>query len=117
MVKTLWHEIGHNRQTGLAARTYVAGSANEILLETTNEFIALRTYPQFLRSIGGGEAEHLSEVRALSGYVGYVDRLERVMTAVGLTLAGCSAPSKKNTEPLKKQLLPYRAKGHERINA
>jgi hypothetical protein len=56
MVKTLWHEIGHNRQTGLAARTYVAGSANEILLETTNEFIALRTYPQFLRSIGGGRS-------------------------------------------------------------
>jgi Phage Mu protein F like protein len=84
MIKTLWHEIGHNRQIGLTTRTYIKGSANETLLETTNEFIALRTYPQFLRSIGGGEAQHLAEVRALSGYGSYVQRLERVMEAVGL---------------------------------
>jgi hypothetical protein len=84
MIKTLWHEIGHNRQTGLTTRHSAAGSINETLLETTNEFIALRTYPQFLRSIGGGEAQHLAAVRAASGYGGLVQRLERVMEAVGL---------------------------------
>ena len=84
MIKTLWHEIGHNRQTGMTTRNYVKDSANELLMEATNEFIALRTYPQFLRSIGGGEAQHLGEVRAGSGYVRYVQRLEKVMEAAGL---------------------------------
>lgn len=48
------------------------------------EFITLRTYPQFLRAIGGGEARHLATVRADSGYEVTVGRLEAVMKAVGL---------------------------------
>lgn len=48
------------------------------------EFITLRTYPQFLRAIGGGEARHLATVRADSGYGVTVGRLEAVMEAVGL---------------------------------
>lgn len=84
MIKTLWHEIGHNRQTGLIGRQCAKGSINHTLLETTNEFIALRTYPQFLRAIGGGEAIHMAAVRAIGGYGGFVARLEAVMKAVGL---------------------------------
>ena len=85
MIKTLWHEIGHNRQTGLSGAKYATGSTTEILIETTNEFIALRTYPQLLRAIGGGEARHMAAVRADSGYEQQVRRLEAVMKAVGLT--------------------------------
>lgn len=84
MMKTLWHEIGHNRQTGLVGAQYAPRSTTHILLETTNEFVALRTYPQFLRAIGGGEAKHGAAVRADSGYGVFVGRLEAVMRAVGL---------------------------------
>ena len=84
MIKTLWHEIGHNRQTGLTTRAYAAGSVNEYLLEATNEFVALRTYPQFLRAIGGGDARWKGSVRADSGYLDRVNNLEALLEAVGV---------------------------------
>ena len=84
MIKTLWHEIGHNRQTGLTTRAYATGSVNEYLLEATNEYVALRTYPQFLRAIGGGEARWKGSVRTDSGYLDRVNNLEALLEAVGV---------------------------------
>jgi hypothetical protein len=86
MIKTIWHEIGHNRQQGLKDKNYVYAkdSVNETLLEATNEFIALRTYPQFLRAIGGGAARFPVYVRADSGYRVFVDRIEALLRAVAV---------------------------------
>lgn len=84
MIKTLWHEIGHNRQTGLKTQAQVdEWSVTHAMLEATNEFVALRTYPQFLRAIGGGQAQYAEEVRAQSGYKRTVGRIESLMRAVG----------------------------------
>jgi hypothetical protein len=85
-LESLWHEIWHNRQTGM---NQVAKLPKEhlarLFAETLNQVVARLTYPRFIERLGG-KAQHQTWVMENGyGYAPLVQRFLRVTVALGLT--------------------------------
>lgn len=78
-IESLWHEITHNRQRyGSPGK----GAANRTM-ETVTQWTARRTYPDFLKSLGG-KATHLDSIKKEGlGYGGYLRNFDRLLQAIG----------------------------------
>jgi hypothetical protein len=86
-LESLWHEIWHNRQTGM---DQVAKLPKEhptrLFAETLNQVVARLTYPRFVERLGG-KAHHQDWVMANGyGYASLVQRFRRVVAVLGLDL-------------------------------
>ncbi|MBP8283537.1 MAG: hypothetical protein KAX46_06430 [Chromatiaceae bacterium] len=86
-LESLWHEIWHNRQTGmdLAAKLPKRHPAR-LFAETTNQVVARLTYPRFVQRLGG-VAGHQDWVLARGyGYATFVERFLRIVSVLGLKI-------------------------------
>ena len=86
-LESLWHEIWHNRQTGmdLAAKLPKRHPAR-LFAETTNQVVARLTYPRFVERLGG-VAGHQDWVLARGyGYAPFVQRFLRIVSVLGLKI-------------------------------
>lgn len=76
----LWHEIVHNRQ-----KLAVLGgphSVNRQILEIVTQWTARRTYPDFLKALGG-KAEHLESIKREGlGYGHFITNFDRLLGAL-----------------------------------
>ena len=91
-LESLWHEIWHNRQTGMDA-VVALPSAHPVrrFAETLNQAVARLTYPRFVERLGGQATHQAWVLNSGYGYAATVSRLWRVIQECGsepLDLAG-----------------------------
>ena len=78
-LESLWHELVHNRQH--VTRTGRNTVCNRVM-EMVTQWTARRTYPDFIRSLGG-KAAHLDSIKKDGlGYGGWIRNLDRLLGAI-----------------------------------
>jgi len=84
-LESLWHEIWHNRQTGMdqAAKLPLRHPVRRFA-ETLNQGVARLTYPRFIEHLGGQATHQEWVLNTGYGYAMTVDRLWRVIRECGL---------------------------------
>lgn len=81
-IESLWHETVHNRQTTTYAGGYETIACR--MMETVTQWVARRTYPQFMESIGG-KATHQKDILSKGyGYRLRVRNFDRLRDALGI---------------------------------
>ena len=81
-VESLWHEIVHNRQAPTNA-----GGQNTVsrrMMETVTQWVARRTYPRFMESIGGKAAHQAKVLKEGYGYKTYIRNFDRLLSVLGV---------------------------------
>lgn len=83
-LESLWHEINHNRQSGLASINHLSRSDLPTqLMETVNQFTSRHTYTDLLAGMGV-TAAHQPQILANGiGYYDYVRNLRTLIAAIG----------------------------------
>jgi SPP1 gp7 family putative phage head morphogenesis protein len=81
-IEALWHEITHNRQKwGDCGDKYTTKRG---VMETVTQWTARRTYPAFLRSLGGSPL-HLESIKAGGlGYGLHIKKFDSLLAALGI---------------------------------
>ncbi len=82
-LESLWHEINHNRQPW----TWRAGrlDARTTVMETVNQWVSRRTYPEMLEHLGGFKPEHLEAITTGGyGYNGWIRNFDGLLAALGV---------------------------------
>ena len=84
-LESLWHEIWHNRQPGIAALNKLT-SAHPVrrFAETLNQAVARLTYPAFVSRLGGQSTQQQWVMEHGYGYAETVQRLWQVIRQCGL---------------------------------
>jgi len=84
-IESLWHEILHNRQTGLdKVKLLDEYDPRRILMETVNQYVSRLSYGGFIERLGG-KATHQDWVMANGyGYKREVDRFNEVINNLGV---------------------------------
>ncbi len=83
-IKTLWHEVLHNRAKGWVDRR-LRSPADTMYMETLNDFVARHTYPTFLKDLGGFEAFGEKLLSNGGGYDPYVNNFREILRVVGIS--------------------------------
>ena len=81
-VKTVWHEICHNRAKKLADRRMTTRESR--IMETINEYVARRTYHLFLERLGGTAAYQNRIIYKSESYGIYERHLNKFMEEYNL---------------------------------
>jgi len=88
-LESLWHEIWHNRQTGMDAVMHLT-SAHPVrrFAETLNQAVARLTYPRFVERLGGQAVHQAWVIDNGYGYAATVSRLWQIVRECGLSPLG-----------------------------
>jgi SPP1 gp7 family putative phage head morphogenesis protein len=81
MVETLWHEIMHNRAKGA---TKIFPEHVKFPMETLNQWVARRTYPRFIRSLGAEPIHQQEILKKGYGYGWCIENLSLLLKEIGL---------------------------------
>lgn len=80
-IKSVWHETIHNREI---PDHPAKGSNAKDLMETVTEWVARRTYPGFLKSLGGQEQHQRQLLTKAYTYSNYLHNFDKLRTALGI---------------------------------
>lgn len=87
-LESLWHEIWHNRQTGVdQVAKLPKRHPSRLFAETLNQVVARLTYPRFVERLGGAVRHQAWVIENGYGYAPLVLRFRRVVDALDLDLA------------------------------
>lgn len=81
-IESLWHETVHNRQIP----TYAGGerTVTRRMMETVTQWVARRTYPRFVESLGGTAAHQKAIIKGGYGYGSWIRNFDKLREALGI---------------------------------
>ena len=83
-LESLWHEINHNRQ--IWGKRVPKWDIRNVMMETTNQWVSRRTYPEMLDRLGGFKPKWQKEIiESGYGYEDWVRRMDNLVGRLGLT--------------------------------